>query len=62
MSAEEKRQIEYLNYVETMLSKHFRESMLMLMDMGFTDYRKNERLLEKFKGNLEAVTNELAMS
>jgi hypothetical protein len=43
-----------------MLSKNFRESMLFLLDMGFTDYKLNEKLLEKHKGNMMNVANELA--
>jgi hypothetical protein len=60
LSTEDKQKIEYLGYVENMLSKNFRESMLFLLDMGFADFKKNEKLLEKHKGNLQLVTNELA--
>ena len=35
--------------------------MLFLMEMGFMDFKLNEKLLEKYKGNLQSVTNELAM-
>jgi len=61
MSKEDKDKIEYISYVDNMLSKQFRDSMLFLLEMGFTDFRKNEKLLEKHKGNMQAVTNELAL-
>jgi hypothetical protein len=54
------KKFEYINYVESMLNKNFRESMLFLLDMGFTDYKLNDKLLEKHKGNMMNVANELA--
>ncbi len=61
ISSEDKIKIEYSNYVDKMLSKNFRDGMLFLLEMGFTDYKNNEKLLEKHKGNLQLVTNELAL-
>lgn len=43
-----------------MLSQNFKDSMLFLLDMGFTDYKLNEKLLEKHKNNMMNVANELA--
>ncbi len=60
MSTEDKKKIEYLGYVESMLSKQFKEAMLFLLDMGFPDYKLNEKLLEKHKGDMMLVANELA--
>ena len=52
ISNEDRQKLEYFSYVENMLSKQFREAMFFLMEMGFTDFRKNEQLLEKHKGNM----------
>jgi len=52
ISGEDKKKIEYVSYVESMLSVNFKSQMMELLDMGFSDYKLNEKLLEKYKGNI----------
>jgi len=44
-----------------MLSPDLKEQMLFLLDMGYINFKKNEALLMKHKGQLELVVNELAL-
>jgi len=60
LSSEEQDKINYLTYVESMLSKKNKDTMLLLMEMGYLDYKKNEMLLTKNDGNLEGVLNDYA--
>jgi hypothetical protein len=60
MSEEDKKKIAYSNYVDSMLSKNFKESMIFLMEMGYLDFKLNEQLLQKYNGKLEVVCNYLA--
>jgi len=42
-----------------MLSKQMKTQMMTLLEMGFTDYKKNEQVLQKHKQQLEAAIEEL---
>jgi hypothetical protein len=61
LSNEEKTKIEYFCYVEAMLSQKTKEAMLLLLDMGYLDFKKNEMLLTKNNGSIEGTVNDLEM-
>lgn len=59
MSNDAKHRNEYKSYVANLLSNSRKENMLTLLEMGYTDYKKNDALLDKYEDNLESVLNSL---
>lgn len=51
--------IDYMQRVDTMLSNSHKEAMILLLDMGFTDFKKNESLVRKYDGNIIEIMNNL---
>ncbi len=59
MSKEELEKIEYHRKVETMLSVKDKQSMIQLLEMGYSNFNENEILVKKFGGDIDQILNHL---
>lgn len=57
LSDDERRRIEYLTHVEKEGNSMHLEQMMLLLEMGFTDFNMNKTILSKCNGDVSIAAN-----
>lgn len=56
---EDLKKIAYMNAAEKIYNASFKNSLLTLLDMGFTDFERNQNVLIKHNGDISQAVCEL---